>query len=119
MNISQDNTTLDVAPEDSTVDQAAQEIADDNKLLQLDAVINFNDTTEKSVIVLKLGGDRGHKMRMHQAFVRFIQSRGELFKQKQFTVLFLESGDSLEVLSEEDMNKAGWHKKEKSLIIQP
>ena len=91
----------------------------DEKILQIDNVLNFDDLAENSVIVLKIGGDAGHKFRMHQAFVRFVQSKGELFKQKHFTVLFLEPGDSLDVLTEQDMEKAGWQKKEKSLIIKP
>lgn len=98
-------------------DEAEKEA--DQKILQLDQIYNFDNLAPNSVIVLKIGGDAGHKFRMHQAFVRYIQSKGDLFKEKHFTVLFLEPGDSLDVLSEEDMEKAGWQKKEKSLIIRP
>ena len=91
----------------------------DEKIVEIDNVIDFDNLAPNSVIVLKIGGDTGHKMRMHQAFVRFINSKGNLFKEKKFTVLFLEPDDSLEVLTEEDMDKAGWQKKEKSLIIKP
>ena len=101
------------------VERSQVDKEDDEKLLQIDNVIDFDNLVPNSVIVLKIGGDTGHKMRMHQAFVRFINSKGDLFKEKKFTVLFLEPEDSLEVLTEEDMNKAGWQKKEKSLIIKP
>lgn len=91
----------------------------DDKLIQIDNVIDFNNLSPNSVIVLKIGGDTGHKLRMHHALMRFIQSKGELFKEKHLTILFLEPGDELEVLTEKDMEKAGWTKKEKSLIIKP
>ena len=101
------------------VERSRIEIDVDEQIVKIDNVIDFNNLAKNSVIVLKIGGDTGHKMRMHQAFVRFINSKGDLFKEKKFTVLFLEPEDSLEVLTEEDMDKAGWQKKEKSLIIKP
>jgi len=91
----------------------------DAKITQIDNVIDFANVAKHSVIVLKIGGDTGHKMRMHQAFVRFCQSKQDLFKEKQLTILFLEPGDSLEILTEQDMEKAGWVKKEQSLIVKP
>jgi len=103
-----------VLVEQSKLDQEA-----DAKLVQIDSVLDLDNITPKSVIVLKIGGDSGHKIRMHQAFIRFVQSKGDLFKEKQLTVLFLEPDDNLSVLTESDMEAAGWVKKEKSLIIQP
>lgn len=100
-------------------ERSAVEKVEDQKIVEISNVIDFNATAEGSVIVLKVGGDPLHKMRMHQAFVRFINARKELFKQKKFTVLFIEPGEDLSVLSEEDMEKAGWQRKEKSLIINP
>ena len=91
----------------------------DDKMVLIDTVLDLKNMEPKSVIVLRIGGDAGHKMRMHQAFVRFVQSKGDLFKQKELTVMFLEPGDYIDVLTEEDMDKAGWVKKDKSLIITP
>lgn len=101
------------------VDRNSIEKEFDDKLIEINNVIDFDNLAPNSVIVLKIGGDMGHKMRMHQAFVRFAQSKSNLFEEKKLTVLFLEPEDSLEVLTEEDMDKAGWQKKEKSLIIRP
>ena len=101
------------------VDRTQLEKDDDAKMIEIDNVIDFNKVEPNSVIVLRLGGDMGHKMRMHQAFIRFAQSKGDLFKEKKLTVLFLEPEDSLKVLDEKEMEAAGWTKKEKSLIIKP
>ena len=101
------------------VERSQLEKEADDKLVLIDQVLDIKNIEPKSVIVLKIGGDAGHKMRMHRAFVRFVESKGNLFKEKELTFMFLEPGDSLEVLTEEDMKNAGWQKKEKSLIIQP
>ena len=101
------------------MEQSAEEKELDAKMMQIDNVIDFANLAKNSVIVLKIGGDAGHKLRMHQAFVRFVKSKEDIFKEKQLTVLFLEPEDSFEVLTEEDMNKAGWQKKEKGLIVKP
>jgi len=41
----------------------------------------------------------------------------EKLKQNQICVLFMQSDDDISIMTEEDMNKAGWEKKEKKLII--
>jgi len=101
------------------IDRTQLEKDADAKLVQIDNVLDFDNMTPNSVIILRIGGDAGHKMRMHQAFVRFVKSKGDLFKEKHLTVMFLEPGDGIEVLTEEDMKNAGWQKKEKSVIITP
>ena len=108
-------------PEDDMVLVSRKELDKpfNDKMVEIDNVLDFENLKENSVIVLRIGGDAGHKMRMHQAFVRFINSKGDLFKKKKFTVLFLEPEDGLDVLTEEDMDKAGWQKKDPSRIIKP
>jgi hypothetical protein len=101
------------------VEKSPEEKEAEAKITQIDAVIDFVGLPKHAVIVLKVGGDAMHKMRIHQAFVRFFKSKQSILKEKELTILFLEPGDGLEVLTEEDMDKAGWQKKEKSLIVKP
>ena len=97
----------------------AEEKELDAKVIQVDNVIDFENLKEGSVVVLKVGGDMVHKQMVHQAFARFVSKRIEKIKDKKMTILFLDPGDDLDVLTEEDMNKAGWTRKDKSLIINP
>lgn len=90
-----------------------------DKLVQIDKIIDFEKLNKNSAVVIKLGGDESHRMRMHQAFVKFLASKHTLFKNKKLTVLFLNEGDSLDTLTEEEMNQGGWYRKEKNLIINP
>lgn len=90
-----------------------------DKLVQIADVIGLENLNQNTVIVLKLGGDEGHKIRMHRAFIQFLAGRGDILKKKKITVLFLNDGDGLEILKEEEMNRAGWYKKESSRIITP
>jgi hypothetical protein len=58
--------------------------------------------------------------RIHAAIVQgILMPRQEILKDKKIGVLFMTTEDSIELLSEEDMNKAGWVKKDKPLIINP
>jgi hypothetical protein len=80
---------------------------DDEKMIELDKVIDFANLAVNSVIVLKIGGGLEHKMQMHRAFVRFVQNKEEVMKDKRLTFLFLEPDDTIDVLTEADMDKAG------------
>lgn len=115
----EEKTNKETAVEMIMVEKSQIEKKDDETIINLDKTINFDTLEPNSVIVLKIGGDGGHKIRLHQAFVRYVQSKGSLFKDRHFTVLFLEPEDSLNVLTEKDMESAGWVKKEKSLIVKP
>lgn len=90
-----------------------------DKLIQIADVIELEKLSKNSVVVLKLGGGEDHKIRMHAAFMQFLSAKKETFQKNKVTVLFLNDTDDLKVISESDMNKAGWFKKEKSLIINP
>jgi len=90
-----------------------------DKIVQIDKIISLETLNPNSVIVIKLGGDEGHRIRMHQAFIKFLNSKQSLFKSKKLTVLFLDNTDDISSISEEDMNKAGWYRKESNLIVNP
>ena len=90
-----------------------------DKIVQIDKIVDLENLNKHSVVVIKLGGDEGHRIRMHQAFVKFLSSKQKLFKDKKLTVLFLNDGDDIDTLDENEMNEAGWYRKEKSLIINP
>lgn len=90
-----------------------------DKIVQIDSIIDLESLNTNSVVVIKLGGDEGHRIRMHQAFLKFLHSKQEVFKVKKLTVLFLDNTDDIYALDEKEMNAAGWFKKEKNLIINP
>jgi hypothetical protein len=90
-----------------------------DKIVQIDSIIDLESLNPNSVVVIKLGGEESHRIRMHQAFVKFLYGKQELFRQKKLTVLFLDNTDDMTTLDEKEMNAAGWFKKEKSLIIKP
>ena len=90
-----------------------------DKIVEIDSIIDMESLNTNSVVVIKLGGNEGHRIRMHQAFLKFLSSKQDLFRAKKLTVLFLDNTDDIYSIEEEDMNKAGWFKKEKNLIINP
>lgn len=112
--LSQENLNqLNPTPESEDFKAAYDKIVEISKIIELES-LNTN-----SVVVIKLGGNEGHRIRMHQAFIRFLSSKQEIFKSKKLTVLFLDNTDDIYSVEEEDMNKAGWFKREKSIIINP
>lgn len=118
-------------PQQESVPQQKQPVMDEEDSLLLASAeleaqtvattIDFEGLKPDSVIVVKIPpqNPRYHAM-MHSAIVRgVLQPRVELLKGKRIGVLFMTTEDSLEVLTEEDMNRAGWVKKEPSRIIIP
>ena len=55
---------------------------------------------------------------MQQVIARqVLQPRIEKLKEKKVCILFMQAEDDISVMTEEEMNQAGWEKKEKSRII--
>lgn len=107
-----------------------EELTEEEKLLQASAEleaatvamsIDFENLKPNSVLVIKMPAQNPmYHARLRAAIVQgILQPRMELLKEKKLGVLFMTTDDSIELLSEEDMNKAGWVKKEPSLIIKP
>ena len=81
--------------------------------------IDFDNITENAVVLIKLNVDEPiHLQLMQNAIVKqVLNPRIEKLKEKKVCVLFMRADDDISVMTEEDMNKAGWEKKEKSRII--
>ncbi len=94
---------------------------------QQDAIIKFDKTIDlegapvNSVMVVKLNPeDQMYAHNLQMGIIRqVLEPRMELLKEKHLTVLFMGSNDDISILTEEDMGRAGWVKKEQSRIITP
>ena len=91
-----------------------------NDLVKLGQQINFDTLGNNSVLTVKIGlDDPVYSAKLQYAIVKqVLEPRAETLRAKKTTVLFMAGNDDISVISEEDMNKAGWEKKEKSRIIQ-
>jgi hypothetical protein len=113
-----DAQALGVAPE---VPQPATPPPSLVELANWGKSIDFDNITKNSVVVIKINSDNPYYMQgMQQAIARQVLSpRAEKLKANSVCVLFMQAGDDLSVMSEEEMNQAGWEKKQKSLIVIP
>jgi len=81
--------------------------------------IDIDNISQNSVMLIKLNVDDPHRIQIMQRVIakQVLEPRIEKLKEKRVCVLFMQEGDDISVISEEDMQKAGWEKKEKSRII--
>jgi hypothetical protein len=81
--------------------------------------LDFDKAPRNSVLVVKVSGkDTEYATKLQLGVFKYIiEPRLQLCKEKNLTVLFMCREDSIELLSETDMNKAGWLKRESSTII--
>jgi len=90
-----------------------------DNLVQWGKTFDFDNLQKNSVIIIKLDISDPMRTQMMQRIIakQVLEPRIEKLKANQICVLFMQSGDDISVLSEEDMNAAGWEKKDKSHII--
>ena len=72
----------------------------------------LDDVPDNSFVVVRV--DVAGPMEKHQAadsFVGGLSKYGQLFQKKKLTMMILTPKESIEVLTEEEMNQAGWYKK--------
>ncbi len=76
---------------------------------------------KNAVLIVKIGtDDHLYANNLQMGIIqRVLNPRVEILREKKLTVLFMAREDDIALLTEEDMSKAGWVKKEPSLIIQP
>lgn len=86
-----------------------------SKTLDLEAV------PKNSVLIVKIGtDDHLYANNLQMGIIeRVLNPRVEILREKRLTVLFMAREDDINILTEDEMGKAGWVKKEPSLIIQP
>lgn len=82
-------------------------------------VIDLDNVPDKAVLLIKVNVDDPQYAHHFQMGVvkHVLEPRFEKLKDKKVTVLFLGSQDSIDILTEKDMEKSGWIKKDQSRII--
>ena len=90
-------------------------------IIQFGGVIDLENVPKNAVLTVKLStADHLYANNLQMGIIeRVLKPRMELLKEKKLTVLFMAADDDISLLSEEDMGRAGWVKKEPSLIIKP
>lgn len=90
-----------------------------SELVEISKGIDFDSLAENSVVLIKLNTDNPMRFEALQRGIvkQVLDPRFETLKKKRICVLFLQAGEGIEVLTEDDMKAAGWEKKEKSRII--
>jgi hypothetical protein len=83
--------------------------------------IDLESMKKNSVLVVKLDASNPyHAAQVQHSLVKYIlEPRSETLRNKAISVLFMAHDDDIDILQEEDMNRAGWVKKDKPLIITP
>ena len=81
--------------------------------------LNFDDLKNNAVLLVKINSDDPQYSHSFQMGVirHVLEPRAKLLKEKKVTVLFMSDKDDISILSEEEMQQAGWEKKDKSRII--
>jgi hypothetical protein len=87
-------------------------------LVQWGKTLDLDNIKPNSVMVIKLNSQNSvHAQQMQQGIVNMVLApRAEKLKDKRLTVLFMASDDNIELIDEQEMESAGWKKKEKLLI---
>jgi hypothetical protein len=83
--------------------------------------IDFDNIPQNAVVLVKLDISDPFRVQMMQRVIakQVLEPRIEKLKERRVCILFMQAGDDISVMPEEDMKKAGWEKKEKSIIITP
>jgi hypothetical protein len=90
--------------------------------IQADTIktIDIKDLPPNSILVIKLDvANFSQKLLVAPAFSKLFKPYAEQLKEKHITILLMAKNESIDVIPEEEMNRAGWVKREKSLIVNP
>ncbi len=91
------------------------------ELVKWGDVFDFDNLPQNAVIIIRLNVDDPMRVNTMQRVIaeKILEPRIEKLKEKRICILFMQSGDDISVMTEEDMNAIGWTKMDKSLIINP
>lgn len=89
------------------------------ELVEIGKGIDFDNLPENAVVLIKLNTDNPMRFEALQRGIvkQVLDPRFAKLKEKRICILFLQSGEDISIMTEEDMGQAGWEKKEKSRII--
>jgi hypothetical protein len=81
--------------------------------------LDLEAAPKNSVLIVKIGtNDHLYANNLQMGIIqRVLNPRVEILRDKRLTVLFMAREDDITLLTEEDMEKAGWVKKEPNRII--
>lgn len=83
-------------------------------------IINVDEIKPNTILVIKVDVENPmQKSLVAPVFGQLLKSHAEKLKAKNVTVILMTQKESMDLITEEEMNAGGWFKKEKSLIINP
>ena len=91
------------------------------ELIKWGNTLDFDNIPQNAVVLIKLDINDPFRVQMMQRIItkQVLEPKIEKLKEKHTCILFMQAGDDISVMTEEEMKKAGWEKKEKSIIITP
>lgn len=82
--------------------------------------INIDEIKSNTILVINVDVDSPvQKMAVAPVFSKLLAPYAAKLREKGVTVMLMSLNENINLISEEEMNKAGWEKKAKSLIISP
>jgi hypothetical protein len=82
--------------------------------------INVDDIKPNTILVINVDVDSPiQKMAVAPVFSKLLAPYTAKLREKGVTVMLMTLHENINLISEEEMNRAGWEKKAKSLIINP
>lgn len=105
-----ENTPVPVPTPANVVDLPAEKVV----------AISLDDVKPNSILIINVNIETPEeKMALAPVFARLLSPFANILREKRVSVMLMSKNENINVVTEEDMNAAGWHKKEKSLIINP
>lgn len=82
--------------------------------------INVDDIKPNSILTINIDvATPTQKMAVAPVFSKLLAPYASKLREKGITVMLMTLHENINLITEEEMNKAGWEKKAKSLIISP
>ena len=82
--------------------------------------INIDDIKPNTILIINIAVDGPEqKMAVAPVFGKLLAPFAKKLKEKGVTVMLMALNENITLISEKEMNAAGWEKKDKSLIINP
>lgn len=108
--------------ENNNVTQSTSDISNPNEIklpIENFKIINMDDLKPNSMLVINIDVEQSQKMTVSPVFAKLLNPYAAQLKEKHISVVIMTVKEHIDVISEKDMNAAGWYKKEKSLIVNP
>ena len=79
-------------------------------LVKWGKVVDFDNIPQNAVVLIKLNVDDPMRVNLMQRAIakQVLEPRIEKLKEKRTCILFMQAGDDISVMTEEEMGQAGW-----------